>query len=202
MASTVRHQLRSAALGPAASSPKPAPASEEQARWFAEEVQPHEKALRCWLRAKYPGLNDVDDLVQEAYLRLIRARAATPVRNPKSYVFSVARNAAIDQFRRPRTVVADPLASREMLSVAEDRPGALESMSRVQELEILREAIDALPRRCRQVVTLLKIHGLSHREVGEQLGISVNTVNAQLIIGLARCRKHLAACGVDLGSVR
>ena len=51
-------------------------------------------------------------------------------------------------------------------------------------------------------MTLLKIHGLSHREVGEQLGISVNTVNAQLIIGLARCRKHLAARGVDLGSVR
>ena len=88
--------------------PRPAePAPEEQARWFAEEVQPHEvKALRGWLRAKYPGLNDVDDLVQEAYLRLIRARAAAPVRNPKSYVFSVARNAAIDQFRRPRTVVA------------------------------------------------------------------------------------------------
>jgi RNA polymerase sigma factor (sigma-70 family) len=162
-------------------------------------VQPHEKALRCWLRAKYPGLNDVDDLVQEAYLRLIRARASTPVRNPKSYVFSVARNAAIDQFRRPRIVAADPLASREMLSVAEDRPGALESMSRAQELEILREAIEALPARCHQVVNLLKIHGLSHREVGERLGISVNTVNAQLIIGLARCRKHLAARGVVLG---
>ncbi|MBI2497428.1 MAG: RNA polymerase subunit sigma-24, partial [Opitutae bacterium] len=42
------------------------------ARWFAEEVQPHEPALRAWLRNRFPTLVDPDDLVQESYARLLR----------------------------------------------------------------------------------------------------------------------------------
>ena len=44
------------------------------ARWFAEEVQPHEPALRAYLRARFPAVGDHDDLVQETYARLLRAR--------------------------------------------------------------------------------------------------------------------------------
>src|SRR5258706_7278593 len=40
-------------------------------RWFAEEVQPHESSLRSYLRAVFPLLPDIDDLVQESYARLI-----------------------------------------------------------------------------------------------------------------------------------
>ena len=44
------------------------------ARWFADEVKPHERSLRAYLRSVFPGFPDVDDLVQESYVRLIRAR--------------------------------------------------------------------------------------------------------------------------------
>lgn len=47
----------------------------EQARWFAEEVYPHEPALRAYLQARFPTLGDHDDLVQETYTRLLRAQA-------------------------------------------------------------------------------------------------------------------------------
>ena len=46
----------------------------ENTRWFAEEVQPHEPSLRSYLRAVFPSFPDIDDLVQESYARLIRAR--------------------------------------------------------------------------------------------------------------------------------
>ena len=46
----------------------------DHARWFAEEVRPHEPALRAWLRRQYPNLADMDDVVQESYLQLLRAR--------------------------------------------------------------------------------------------------------------------------------
>jgi hypothetical protein len=48
--------------------PRPTPAlsplSSEHARWFAEEVQPHEPSLRSYLRNTFPALPDVDDVVQ------------------------------------------------------------------------------------------------------------------------------------------
>ena len=40
-------------------SPQPSPST----RWFVEEVQPHEPALRVWLRARFPSIHDPDDLV-------------------------------------------------------------------------------------------------------------------------------------------
>ena len=57
------------------------PSRSEQADWFAAEVQPHESSLRAWLRGRFPTLTDVDDLVQEAYARLLRAQASGKVRN-------------------------------------------------------------------------------------------------------------------------
>jgi DNA-directed RNA polymerase specialized sigma24 family protein len=48
-------------------------------------------------------------------------------------------------------------------------------------------------------MTMQKLHGLSNLEIEERLGLSVNTVNAQLVIGLARCRRYLLARGVLRG---
>jgi len=63
-------------------------------------VQPHESSLRAYLRAVFPSLPDLDDLVQETYLRLIRARESGRVNYAKAFLFTTARNAAIDFFRR------------------------------------------------------------------------------------------------------
>lgn len=38
-------------------------------RWFIDEVQPHEPALRAYLRGRFPSLHDVDDPVREAHAR-------------------------------------------------------------------------------------------------------------------------------------
>jgi RNA polymerase sigma factor (sigma-70 family) len=176
--------------------PDPMPPPSNQARWFAEEVQPHEPELRAFLRRHFPTVQDIDDLVQEAYVRLMRARDAGKIAEPRAYLFTTARNIAFDLFRRQRPVSLEGLEETHRLSVVEDRADAAESTSHSQEIELLVEAIQALPLRCREIITLRKLHGLSYREIGARLGISENTVNAQLAIGLVRCRQYLAARGV------
>ena len=171
----------------------------DDARWFAQEVQPHESALRAWLQAKFPGLPDTDDLVQESYARLIRARRTGKVDNARSYLFATARNAAFDLFRRSRTVAMEPLAGGAASSVLEDGLGVAESVNRTQELELLHDALRALPPRCREIMTLQKIHGIPSAEIAARLDISVHTVNAQLVIGLMRCREFLRERGILRG---
>jgi len=173
------------------------PQDPEQARWFAEEVQPHGAALRSYLRGKFPGHPDIEDLVQETYARLLQAREHTPVRSPKSFLFTTARNAAFDFFRRRKIVAIDGIADIELLPVLEDRPGVAETVCHDQELQLLAQAIQSLPTRCRQVLTLRKIHGLSHREIAARLGISEHTVNAQVAIGVLRLRDYLRAQGMN-----
>lgn len=165
-------------------------------RWFAEEVQPHEGSLRSYLRNLFPSLPDIDDLVQESYARLIRAREAGRVSYAKAFLFTTARNAALDFFRRRKVVSIDGVADLEELSVIEDRPDAAEAINKQQELEMLSEAVRALPDRCRQVMTLRLLYGMAHREIAAELRISEHTVKAQLAKGMRRCAEYFAARGL------
>lgn len=163
------------------------PPDSEHAGWFAEEVQPHESSLRSYLRGVFPTLPDIDDFIQEAYARLIRAKQAGRVSYAKAFLFATARNAALDFFRRRKVVAIDAIGDLSDLSVLADGPDAAESANKQQELELLSQAVRALPERCRQVLTLRLLYGLSHREIAADLKISEHTVKAQLAKGMRRC---------------
>ena len=161
------------------------------ARWFAEQVQPHEPMLRAWLSSRFPGPGECDDIVQESYARLLRARRNGPLESPKAYLFAVARNLAMDHFRRNRTRDANPLTEIDGLAVLDESEGIPEALAHHHDLELLTEAIQMLPDRCRQVLTLRKIYGLSQKEIAAQLGIAEHTVEAQVTIGIRKCTEFL-----------
>ena len=172
-------------------------AAQRHEHWFAEEVQAHEPVLRAYLHRKFPTLSDVDDLVQESYFRVMRARMKGTLRSAKGFLFETARNAAFDVFRRQRpTVSLDAVVEFDGLSVLEDRPDAAEIVSRDEELALLAEAIESLPNACRQILKLRKIYGLSHKAIAAKLGISERTVNVQVGRGVKRCVDYLEQRGV------
>jgi RNA polymerase sigma factor (sigma-70 family) len=183
-------------------SDNPPVSSLSMAQWFVREVQPHEAALRAYLRVRFPSIKDIDDLIQETFARILRTRTGVPVRSPKALLFTVARNTAIDQLRREQIVRIDGLADLEQLPVYDHAPGAAEALSHEQELRLLEEAVESLPARCQQILILKKIHGLSYAEIGERLGIKSNTISAQLTIGVLRCRRFLEERGVWKGRKR
>jgi RNA polymerase sigma factor (sigma-70 family) len=170
------------------------PTHSEHTRWFSEHVQPHEPMLRAWLRNRFAGEHDIDDVVQETYLRLLRARERGEVTAPKAFLFTVARNLALDRFRHREVAATEPLVENDTLAVLEEGGGTPEIIARNQELELLTEAIQSLPDRCRQIFTLRKVYGLSQSEIAQQLGVSENTVSAQLTIGVKKCMAFMLQC--------
>ncbi len=55
----------------------------------------------------------------------------------------------------------------------------------------IREAIDKLPARCRQIFELKKLEGLTQKEIAGKLNISVNTVEKQLSRAMTKLRQSL-----------
>ncbi|MGH7944842.1 MAG: RNA polymerase sigma factor, partial [Opitutaceae bacterium] len=124
-------------------------ATAESQHWFAEQVQPHEAELRSYVRRHFPKIRDVDDLVQESLLRVLRARAGGRIVHARAYLFSTARNVAHALFRHPSFTVEKTISEVRMDDVVDGRPAIPEQVSQTQEIEVLREAIDRLPVRCR-----------------------------------------------------
>lgn len=168
----------------------------EHDRWFQDEVHVHRDALRAWLRGKFPSITDPDDLVQETMSRVWRARANYHIASPRALLFTTAHHLAIDQLRRQNIVALEPFPDAAELPVCVDGPEPSEAAARNQELELLTQAIQSLPEKCRQVLTLRKIYGLSQKEIAAQLGISEHTVEAQVGNGMRRCAAFLARLGL------
>lgn len=160
-------------------------------------MRPHESALRTYLRQSLQSLADVDDLMQETYARLLRAQRSGPIHAPRPYLFAVARNAVRDFLAHKSRANLVPITEIEHLPVLIDEANVVESVCHQQELALLAEAIAHLPERCREVILLRKIKGLSQKEIAELLGISEHTVESLASKGVRRCSDYLRARGVQ-----
>ncbi|MDB6169429.1 MAG: polymerase, sigma-24 subunit, subfamily [Verrucomicrobia bacterium] len=161
--------------------------------WFDREVRSHEAALRAYLRGRFPALSDADDIVQEASIRVLRAHEAGQVRSPKGLLFTIAKNLALDVFRR-QTATPHDLANLDDLPVIQEEFSA--TLTHEAKLQLLEQALLSLPERCRQVIMLKRFQGLSYQEISERLGISRNTISAHMTAGVKKCRNYLQARGV------
>ncbi|MGE5501015.1 MAG: RNA polymerase sigma factor [Ignavibacteriales bacterium] len=157
--------------------------------WFARHVLPHEADLRRWLY-RFAADLDIDDIVQETYAGM--ARYFGQVREPRAFMFSVARNAVIATLKQKRIVRIVAIADLDSIPLVDGAASSEESLVGREELEMLQAAIADLPDRCREVLTLRKIDGLPQREVAARLGLSESTVEKHVSAGIRRCAEWFA----------
>jgi RNA polymerase sigma-70 factor (ECF subfamily) len=162
----------------------------DQARWFAEEVRPHEAAVRGYLRNRFPSL-DADDIVQESYLKLLKLHAADRIASAKAYFYAIARNTALTIFRRSRIYADTPVSELPDSLVLDEGCNAAEPSYAHERLELIVTAIDRLPARCREVTQLSVLDGLTSAQIAVRLKIAESTVRVQIVRGVQRCSAFL-----------
>lgn len=169
----------------------------DKARWFSAEIQPHEAGLRGYLRTAFPAIRDIDDVVQESYLRTWKSGSGQPIRSARAFLFTVARRLALDWLRRERHAAVVDVGNSAALDVVDDGPGVVELASASEKIEILAEALTTLPPRCREVVMLYKLKGLTRSAVAGRLGIAEKTVDEQVARGMKRLEDFFRARGIE-----
>jgi RNA polymerase sigma factor (sigma-70 family) len=153
-------------------------------RWFVDEVLPLEAGLMRFLSRRWHNNRDVEDLCQDVYVRVYEAAKKEIPRPAKPFVFTIARNLLINRSRREHVVAIESVADVEMLNVSGDEPGPERNVMAREELARLQEALDELPKRCREAVVLRKIEGLARHEIALRMGIAEQTVNRHLTDGM------------------
>ncbi|MEN9404573.1 MAG: hypothetical protein RL091_3276 [Verrucomicrobiota bacterium] len=154
------------------------------ARWFAEEIQPHDHALRGWLRNQFRELRDHDDLIQECYLRVCRVFSEKPIRCGRAYVFAISRNLALNRLRAQRERYA--LGEPDLDTVYDEKADIRSRVVHDQDLALLHEALAVLPAKGRELFMLRRLHGVSQKDLAQRFGITEKTVEAHLFTAMKR----------------
>ncbi|MFG6175953.1 RNA polymerase factor sigma-70 [Halomonas sp. THAF12] len=154
-----------------------------------ESIVVTHRAQLCQAAMKILGNRErADDVVHDTYLKIAEAGKAFDVKRPTAYVFQVVRNLALDRYRR-QAFEAGLFAIEEEgagVPASTGTPEALE-ISR-QELGLMAEALDALPRRTRCAFELYRSGGYTQRQIAQQLGVSTTLVNFMIREALDHCR--------------
>ncbi len=140
------------------------------------------------------GADDVDDIVQESFLRISSLESHDSIHNPRGFLFRTARNLLVDKARK-RSVRATARLPFEMGYEAHSRAAKKLSpecqVSAQQELDVVLRAIDDLPERCRRVFLLQRRNNYTYAEVAKILSISESMVQKHMRKALVQLYKAL-----------
>ncbi|TDP62092.1 RNA polymerase sigma factor [Roseateles toxinivorans] len=169
---------------------------DELSAWFVDQVLPLEGVLERYLRRNWRDGDEIADLRQEVYARVFDGCAQGQPDSAQAFVLSTARNLLIDRARRAQIVDIETFADMNALAPTLDELSPERHLAARSELRLLQRALDLLPARCREVVELRKVEGLSQREVAARMGISEDTVEKQVSKGVRALALALQATGL------
>jgi RNA polymerase sigma factor (sigma-70 family) len=161
-------------------------------QWFIAEILPHKASFRS--RAAQAGdAADAEDLVQEAFVKVLTAPNFRAIAHPRAYVQAILHNLMVERARRAQVVRIDYLASLDVLDLADPAPDAFQQASAKAELARTLAMIDTLPAQCAKVLHMRKVEGMSPRQIADCLDLSLSTVEkhlAKALILIAKARQQ------------
>ena len=164
----------------------------------------YRRSVFGWLLRMAQNEGEAEDLHQEVWLKIIRGIDGYSSGSFRAWLWRVVRNAAAD---RARKHVAEPIldapveegadAAAFVDQVPDDT--VVSALTRLEEAErraAVREAVDGLSRRLKEVV-LLRVNGeLKFQEIADILGLPIGTVLGRMNLALAKLRQALSQKGV------
>ena len=152
--------------------------------WFFREIFPLEPALTRYIRRNWRNESDAVDLRQDIYAKIYTAARNQLPLNARAFLFATARNHLINTAKRAKIVSFDLVADLEASFPDAAAVDLDRQLTAREELRRVQAGLDRLPPRCRQVMILRRIVGLSAKEAADHLNISVSTVEQQMAHGL------------------
>ena len=156
---------------------------------FTRSVEELYPRLHRAMRAYLAGSNiDTEDLLQDTFLKAYRnLDSYRKDASMYTWLYSIARNLAIDEFRKRKYEKLISNTPIEDLEISHDDPDD-SIMNTEQEVLKMRKAIAQLPELLRSIVVMKTIDGLSYPEIAEVTGLNIETVKNRMF----RARKELA----------
>jgi RNA polymerase sigma factor (sigma-70 family) len=154
----------------------------------------HGRQLHRYLSARMRQAADVPDLVQEIFLRLLRIKDHTAIRDPRAYLYTVASHVLhqymLERSGAPETMNPFEVASRLQSDLVQDPAYEVEMVDRIEKFG---RALEQLSPRSYATLMMYRCDGLSLDEIAARLGVSRPMVRKYLARAIAFCDRQLDA---------
>lgn len=150
----------------------------------ANEILPHERLVRSWLKRRWGNTVDLDDVIQEAYCRIVSLDCIAHIDNLRSYFFRTVHATATDVMRRAKVENFSRVTEAEWTNVLDDGPLPDRVIEASQRLERVNDLLSKLTWTCRRVIELRRVEGLSQKDTALRMGVSEGVVENHIARGL------------------
>ena len=138
---------------------------------------------------------EVEDIVQETYVRLRQLDKKEAVREPRAYVLRTAKNLALDHVRRAESrltvnIDASGVTDTDDPSVSGSDPTHARAASD-EEFALFCEAVRSLPKQCQRAFILKKVYGYTLKEIMVEMNLGQATVETHIVNGTKRCVQYM-----------
>ncbi|HCM46434.1 MAG TPA: hypothetical protein DIS98_02605 [Colwellia sp.] len=143
---------------------------------------------------------DVDDILQETFVRVLNSDIKQQISSPKGYLFVVSRNLVlkklIQQSKEIHTELDDALIEDDVDNTVE------KELYQKLKFERFSKVLSSLPEKNRRAILLRKLYCLSHKEIAKKMDVSVSSVEKYIVKGLKQCKQSLYIQGYEINKVK
>ncbi len=144
--------------------------------------------------------HDIEDIVQETFIRSYEAAGKRPIRHPKSFMLRTARNLALNHVGRHDNKLTDSIEDWSGSDVYLETASMESQFDSNERFLLFCRAVRELPVQCRRVFILKKVYGLGQKEIADFFGISQSTVEKHVAKGLLMCTEFMEENGCPMGT--
>lgn len=138
--------------------------------------------------------DDIEDIVQETYVKLCLVKSEANVEHPRSFMLKMAVNLALDFRKKAANRLNHSIEDLELEDLSylrSEGDPTFDGFASDQEFSQFCEVVRQLPVKCRKVFVLKKVYGYSQKEIAKSLNLSENTVENHIANGLIKCNEML-----------
>ncbi len=161
--------------------------------YFQLFFQQNYDSLVRFLSSKFTDYEEAQDLAQDAFYNVMKAKNAEELEHARAYLFQTASNLALNRIRKKKR--QDLYQRSVALAANPEQDGALASPERAaaarQQLQQVEKALNSLPKKCRRAFLLHRSGQMTYQQIAAELDVSVSTVEKYMIKALEQCRKKV-----------
>lgn len=150
-------------------------------------------ALVRYISRYFRRSQEAEDVVQEAFVKVIEAQRDREIRAPKAYLYQTAKNLALAEVNKKSfkltDVMGDVLPESDLL-ITESMEKQFEDR---ENFEVFCRAVRSLPVKCRRAYVLCRVYGFSQKEVAAHMGVTLKAIEGHLARATRRCIEYVEA---------